>query len=593
MKSKSVAAIAIAIFIGVGSVTSVNAATSSVGDPGRSWSIPNDGELGQHVQQFLDTDIGNPVSYLVKNENWSKYNDEDPTCTSLEDSKCSSGNVSFQAVIPFCKDSKDLNCTLDFGTIDASGKKASGVFSRYFPLKAQNEYVGNSAYKLPSGVAGSLFTIPQAPHDGGNTYFLSVLLQGSGTSLSSISLQDFTIRMYPVKLENNNYNCGGECNEYGFVKVPKGVTGNPTGKDTWLVSGPGVQGNNFCVADSTKEGLCAQRYAFPADIRYYVTVKMQQIPSGWMHGRMSDPEIQIKKEADYSTIEITANPVAVPAIYKMYNYPQMPEELKSQYDIKTGAYKNSDRFKNDPLNAAPGGRTAENDDPLKRNVINKIDASAPWGMDELKLWLPFLNDQATALLSYWSVRTLSTSEREGSNACFTDKENVTGIVTTNSTQYSAGPPSFNKAEATLEYKVGAPHYGTDKSVFKGSYDLVMRSDVARCVYGFSKAPINATIAITSADGTPQVATTVMGEKNGWVYLQAKNFEFSTPVIKAKLTQEPEPTPAPTVTPTPTPTPSVTAKATAKKNTISCIKGKVTKKVTGVNPKCPNGYKKKG
>lgn len=63
-----------------------------------------------------------------------------------------------------------------------------------------------------------------------------------------------------------------------------------------------------------------------------------------MHGRMSDPEIQIKKEADYSTIEITANPVAVPAIYKMYNYPQMPEELKSQYDVKTGAYKNSDRF---------------------------------------------------------------------------------------------------------------------------------------------------------------------------------------------------------------------------------------------------------
>ena len=61
MKSKSVAAIAIAFFIGVGSVTSVNAAPNSVGDPGRSWSIPNDGELGQHVQQFLDTDIGNPV----------------------------------------------------------------------------------------------------------------------------------------------------------------------------------------------------------------------------------------------------------------------------------------------------------------------------------------------------------------------------------------------------------------------------------------------------------------------------------------------------------------------------------------------------
>jgi hypothetical protein len=142
----------------------------------------------------------------------------------------------------------------------------------------------------------------------------------------------------------------------------------------------------------------------------------------------------------------------------------------------------------------------------------------------------------------------------------------------------------------LEYKVGAPHYATDKSVFKGSYDLVMRSDVARCVYGFSKAPINATIAITSADGTPQVATTIVGEKNGWVFLQAKNFEFSTPVIKIKLEQD---APAPTPTPTPTPTPAAEVKVATKKITITCIKGKTTKKVTAVKPKCPTGYKKKG
>jgi hypothetical protein len=115
----------------------------------------------------------------------------------------------------------------------------------------------------------------------------------------------------------------------------------------------------------------------------------------------------------------------------------------------------------------------------------------------------------------------------------------------------------------------------------------MRSDVARCVYGFSKAPINATISITSDDGTPQVATTVIGERNGWLYLQAKNFEFSAPIIKAKLTQEVvvEPTPTPTATPTVKP-------VVAKKTTITCVKGKTTKKVTAVKPKCPTGFKKK-
>ena len=34
------------------------------------------------------------------------------------------------------------------------------------------------------------------------------------------------------------------------------------------------------------------------------------------------------------------------------------------------------------------------------------------------------------------------------------------------------------------------------------------------------------------------------------------------------------------------------KVVAKKTTITCVKGKTTKKVTAVNPKCPTGYKKK-
>ncbi|NDE48124.1 MAG: hypothetical protein EB019_04045, partial [Actinobacteria bacterium] len=65
----------------------------------------------------------------------------------------------------------------------------------------------------------------------------------------------------------------------------------------------------------------------------------------------------------------------------------------------------------------------------------------------------------------------------------------------------------------------------------------------------------------------------------------------TPVV----TPTPTPTPVatPTSTPTPTPTPTVIAPApVAKKITITCIKGKSTKKVSGVNPKCPKGYKKK-
>ena len=66
---------------------------------------------------------------------------------------------------------------------------------------------------------------------------------------------------------------------------------------------------------------------------------------------------------------------------------------------------------------------------------------------------------------------------------------------------------------------------------------------------------------------------------------------------------PTPTPTPTATPTPTSSPSAspspspsqtptTSAALAKKTTVTCVKGKVSKKVTAVNPQCPSGYKKK-
>jgi hypothetical protein len=39
-------------------------------------------------------------------------------------------------------------------------------------------------------------------------------------------------------------------------------------------------------------------------------------------------------------------------------------------------------------------------------------------------------------------------------------------------------------------------------------------------------------------------------------------------------------------------PKVTNSSSNKKATINCIKGKTTKKVTAINPKCPVGYTKK-
>jgi hypothetical protein len=188
---------------------------------------------------------------------------------------------------------------------------------------------------------------------------------------------------------------------------------------------------------------------------------------------------------------------------------------------------------------------------------------------------PLVGDKSNALSTAWSLRTLGGLEMKGANKCFIDAPGIKGIVTTNSTAYSAGPPEFK--DGFLNYQVSSPHFNPDgKTPFKGNYNLVMRSDVARCLYNFSSAPISATISVLSSEGNNDVSTTVTGEKNGWLSLSASNFQFSSPTIKVKLTQE-----AAVVAPTP-----------SKKISITCTKGKLTKKVTATSPLCPKGYKKK-
>jgi hypothetical protein len=64
------------------------------------------------------------------------------------------------------------------------------------------------------------------------------------------------------------------------------------------------------------------------------------------------------------------------------------------------------------------------------------------------------------------------------------------------------------------------------------------------------------------------------------------------LAKAKAVPSPSPTTSPSASPSASPTPLTKPIAASKKKTITCTKGKTTAKLTGTNPKCPPGYKKK-
>lgn len=587
---KRIAKLFAAVFIAFAVTAPItNGALASTGELGPSWAIPNDADLGQHVFSFTDM-YGEPSSNLYT-RSYAPRQLEKPICTSVNDPICADG-YGYEAILPQCASDADINCIADFGIVDAQSNSVSAKFQRYFPTKALNAFEGAPALGVPTGATGSVYSLPEANFGASDLYFVRVVTVGGGNSQGS-NLSSLDIQVYPVNYQESQVI--GE-----FDAGLRLFTDTTHLKPGWGWAAPGITPGVFCVANSAAEKKCLQRYEFPADKRYFLKLRMSKLPSGWMHGRIAKQDISITNEGNTSILSIQGEPVSVPAVYKMYRWNEMPAGLQSQYDVNTGYYIN-DPQRNDPNNASgPGGRSAGNADPFKRNVILKPDPWNPIGMEQLKLVLPFVNDQATAVLSSWTARTLSQSEMAGSNQCFNNTSRITGLVATNATSYSAGPPAFDTNTQSLIYKVSAPHLTDKKAVFLGTYDLSIPSDVARCIYKFSNAPIKAEISIVGADGAPKVATTTLVERNGWLRFSANGFTFSAPTIQVKMYQDPPPppptpTPVPVVTetPAPTPTPTPTPKATvAKKTTITCVKGKTVRKVTAVKPVCPAGFKKK-
>lgn len=335
--------------------------------------------------------------------------------------------------------------------------------------------------------------------------------------------------------------------------------------------------DNVKICASIEEGACAAKQSFPAGYRFKINVRLSTSPTGWIHGRIKSPEVAITK-ADYGVeLSIAGEPVVVPVIGVTQTYASLPENMRSFYKAQSG------------LSYGEQGPTG------RRNQLSMPAPDRENTFTEYALWNDYIKDKANASPSFWTARSLDVPA--DSAQCFKDSSKFIGVVTTNAMMYSGGPPAFNKSQGTLEYKVGSPHLTSKGEVFKGSYDLQVSSEVARCLYNFTSAPIQASVSVINEAGENSIATTIVNEKDGWLRLAAYGFTFSNPTVKVKLSQEsavPAPSASASASASPTPSPSASAKPVVmkKKTSITCIKGKTTKKVTAVKPKCPTGYKKR-
>lgn len=483
-------------------------------------------------------------------------------CDSHTDSECS-GDTRFHVQLPLCDAEVTWNCIAGL-TVESAGAPARTSFARYLDLSGRadtrligqpgwNEGVITSAHPaadfagipdrdLPPGGRVSLWTVEGVAEAQSNSFFAAdVVLSGARDGdTGEVTLESFHAGVLPVraipKAVPEEY--APSILELNYEDGRRSLSG---------IGGGGAWLDNECRYPD--RAYCLQQSSFPSDVRITMDLRLSKSISGWLHGRLDSPEVNIA-EVDTLTnlVTIAGNPVSLPLAVTDIADSMMPSDLGSPQWWKD---------------------LVEDPQLWTWNLF----ADGEFRFDWVRRVLAYFDDQSDFEVSVWLVRGVFRHEAR----CMTSDSQLLGLVTTNSMMYSGLPPVFT--DNRLEYRVAGMHRRPDGSLTRGSYDLIMRTSVARCLYGLSNAPIRAEVSVVGEDGEEQVATTAVRQDREWISLRATNFTFSSPRIVVTFDQ-----------------PRRITTVCVKRN--KAVKGPKRVKVKGTTDapgKCPKGYrpKKKG
>lgn len=499
-------------------------------------------------------------------------------CSSMGDPECSKGSlINAQLVLPPCATPEQRMCIEGLTLASGTGAMEKATLDHEIdgPRTPADPTTG-----LPAGGGLSLWNAPSVLNKAGlKTYGVSVRVtyfqnrEGTGTAAkrnNPISLRSMRVSVFPVQVISGKY-----YTQEGYT------TKNSDGGSTYGVRQKSNDYDNLADCAWTENGSCGKYVDFVDDTRVGLTLRMGSEMTGWLYGRLKDVKVEVAAlDNKFNRITIEGAPVVAPGAYGIIKKSELKNNPKIDARIRLGS---NDFGYNEMINSpySSGGGY----DPVGN-------------FDDFAAFEPILKSMPNARAQWLIASGASANgyQPQVTEKCFQDKTKLLGIVTTNALIYENGAPAFK--DGTLNYRVAGLHHQADGvTLTRGTYDLAIRTEIARCVYGFSNAPIQASISVIGSDGQEQsIATESVREdaKREWLFLSAQNFTFSSPVIKVKLTQEKTLTPAKPTNSSASAASTTVAPAAKKDSTksISCVKGKLVRKISGTNPKCPAGFKKR-
>ena len=522
------------------------------------------------------------IPFLRVENRLSEGNRDEYLCTSIDDPECSPEKdwefIFVQGGIGNCDANPGTACVASFSVITAEGKEVIAKPLMKFPKNAK-EFPGKVNPDGTGYAAGLASWIWRAEGDGPgdeHDYLLTGNVDSVGQnrnkSWKELQSREFFFEAVPIFRENSP-----------LIKAPEKIMQKKVGRDYREI----LTSNNETSCYANDDGVCLHRREFQPNTRLKISLQLPKFVSGWLNGRLNKPAVTSNSfSANTDLVTVEAGPEENIFAGKWMN----------RSDIKDFSFKNSEiekKFKG----MFQGYYNRDNPNSLR-------DSGEEGAIDAYDLWAPYMGENAFAVNKTW---TLSNARSNNPSNCVQKETGgIQGVVTTNASAYEATAPKYNKENGTLEYRVAAPHFAPDgKTENIGTYGLAMSITLLKCLYGITNVPTSASVSITTNAGVERVATVALNQIGKWVFLNAENFTFSSPTLRIKLNQTSsaatpstgtaevkKESPAPEVKDDKEVAAAKPAAATAKKITITCAKGKLIKKLSGTNPKCPAGFKKK-
>lgn len=397
--------------------------------------------------------------------------------------------ASANIVLPVCSASSEDDCvaSLSLGSSESTLEPATFLGQSPGPGTP-----ADTTYGLPVGSTPGLWQSNVPDVDGSTTYLaylqITYFFQAGRFVPSTLSGS-----IVPYSVESGSQ----------FVTPAYSVIDLPDGEQAlaWKAD------TSNCVWEGP--GECGVSQDFSPGTVASMQVRVPKDLTGWIFGRLQNPDMSATSfDSTTNVLTISGTSVAVPGFEVTSPYPITSSSLSEYSDTS----------------CVGGGQVG----PGWVAFAGSFDCAAFDAVNDLR---GLANNTATGEDNIWSFSSLGLPA--GDSSCFSSVPEIEGMVTTNAMVYSPNAPPF--ANEQFAYLVAGMHYLPDGSLALGTYSFVIRDSIARCLYGFTDAPISASVSITdSSTGEPNVATTSVSDQGGWLSVNAEGFNFSDPVIHVHL-----------------------------------------------------------